>query len=137
MNNFKQKNVTNNEIEINAITIQIIASIISIGTIIISIILVYNHQLEIEEGKEPFLNAEQAYKLSIFNRSLALIVLIVFLVINYILYKISKEEGEDLSPYILQIVASLLTVGAGAIALYVVLRERQSDQLADVENPIF
>ena len=130
-------NKNNKEIESIAISIQIIASIVSIGTIIISIILLYNHQLEINKGKEPFLNAEEAQKLSTFNRTLALIVFIIFLIINYVLYEISKEEGEDLQPYILQIIASLLAVGAGAIGLYVVLRERQGDNLADVENPIF
>ena len=128
--------LSNNEIESLSITIQIIASIVSIGTVIISIILLYNHQLEIE-GKEPFLDADQAQKLTTFNRFLALIILIIFLIINYILYKISKEQGEDLQPYILQIISSLLTVTAGAIGLYVVLRERQGNQLVDVENPIF
>lgn len=129
-------NKNNKEIENIAISVQIIASIVSIGTIIISIILLYNHQLEIE-GKEPFLNAEEAQKLSTFNRSLVLIIFIVFLIINYVLYKISKDENEDLTPYTLQILASILTVIAGAIGLYVVLRERQGDELTDVENPVF
>lgn len=129
-------NKNNTEIESLSITIQTIASIVSIGTIVISIILLYNHQLEIE-GKEPFLNAEEAQKLSTFNRSLALIIFIVFLIINYVLYKISKDENEDLTPYTLQILASILTVIAGAIGLYVVLRERQGDELTDVENPVF
>ena len=134
MNNNHSKE--NTEIEINAITVQIITSIISIGTIFISILLLYNQQLEME-GKETFLTAKQTQKLSTFNRTLILIIVIVFLVINYILYKISKEEGEDLTPYTLQIIASLLTVVAGIIGLYVVLRERQGEQLVDVENPIF
>jgi len=136
LNNQNTHSPKNIEIESISISIQIITSIVSIGTIIISILLLYNHQLELE-GKEPFFNAEEAQKLSTFNRSLALIVFIVFLIINYILYKISKEEGEELQPYILQIIASLLAVGAGIIGLYVVLKERSSDELADVENPIF
>ena len=136
MNKKNTHSYKNIEIENIAIIVQIIASIVSIGTIIISILLLYNHKLELE-GKEPFFNAEEAQKISTFNRTLSLVVFIVFLIINYVLYQISKEEGEELEPYILQIIASLLAVCTGIIGLYVVLRERQSDQLADVENPIF
>lgn len=129
------KSMTNKEKESLAITIQIIASIVSVGTVIISILLLYNEQLEIE-GKETFFTAKQAQKLSTFNRTLILIILTIFLIINYVLYKISKEEGEDLTPYILQLVASVLTVISSAIALYVVLRQREGEQIVDVENPI-
>ena len=133
MNNNHSKE--NTEIEINAITVQIITSIISIGTIFISILLLYNQQLEMK-GKKPFLSAKEAQELSTFNRTLILIIVIVFLVINYILYKISKEEGEDLKPYNLQLIASILTVIASGIALYVVLQEREGEQIVDVENPV-
>ena len=81
-------------------------------------------------------NKKQTQKLSTFNRTLILIIVIVFLVINYILYKISKEEGEDLKPYNLQLIASILTVIASGIALYVVLQEREGEQIVDVENPV-
>lgn len=128
--------MNNKEKESIAITIQIITSIVSIGTIIISIILLYNHKLEIE-GREPFLDAKQAQKLSTLNRQIALITLIIFLIINYVLYKISEEQGEDLTPYTLQIIASLLTVAAGIIGLYVVIRDTYGNELVNVENPIF
>ncbi|MBE6138150.1 MAG: hypothetical protein E7173_00205 [Firmicutes bacterium] len=125
----------NIKIEIDAINVQIIASIISIGTVLISILLLYNQKLEMEE-KEPILNATQTQKLSTFNRTLILIIVIVFLIINFLLYKISKEEGEDLKPYNLQLVASVLTVIASGIALYVVLQAREGKQISDVENPV-
>lgn len=133
MNNTHSKE--NIKVEINAITVQIITSIISIGTVFISILLLYNQQLEME-GKEPFLNAEEAQKLSTFNRSLILIIGVVFLIVNFILYKISKEEGEYLTPYNLQLIASVLTIIASGIALYVVLQEREGEQIVDVENPV-
>lgn len=127
--------MSNKEKESLLITIQIISSIVSIGTVIISIILLYNEQLEIN-NKEPFLDAEAAQKLTTFNRILILIIFIVFLVINYILYDISKEEGEDLKPYELQIIASYFSLFAASIALYVVLLQRSGEQVVDVENPI-
>lgn len=127
--------MSNKEKESLLITIQIISSIVSIGTVIISIILLYNEQLEIN-NEEPFLDAEAAQKLTTFNRILILIIFIVFLVINYILYNISKEEGEDLKPYELQIIASYFSLFAASIALYVVLLQRSGEQVVDVENPI-
>lgn len=125
----------NKEKESLAITIQIIASLVSIGTVIISIILLYNEQLEIN-GEEPFLEADTAQKLTTFNRVLILILFIIFLIINYVLYNISKEEGENLKPYTLQIVASYFSLIAASIALYVVLLQRSGQQVSDVENPI-
>lgn len=127
--------MSNKEKESLLITIQIISSIVSIGTVIISIILLYNEQLEIN-NEETFLDAETAQKLTTFNRILILIIFIVFLVINYILYDISKEEGEDLKPYELQIIASYFSLFAASIALYVVLLQRSGEQVVDVENPI-
>lgn len=124
------------EKESAAITVQIIVSLISIITVIISIILLYNHQSELK-NKEPFLSPEEAQKITTFNRVLVVIVLTIFLIINYFLYYISKEEGEDLKPYKLQITASYLTVIAALIGLYVVLKEPGGDNITDIENPIF
>ena len=119
-----------------AITVQIIVSLISISTVLISIILLYNHQLELN-NKETFLTADEAQKLTTFNRILVVIVLIIFLIINYFLYFISKEEGENLKAYRLQITASYLSVAAALIGLYVVLKEPGGQNIADIENPIF
>ena len=127
--------MTNKEKESMAITIQIIGSIISIGTVLISILLLYNQQLEIN-GKEPLLTPNNTQKLSTFNRSLIVIILFVFLIINYILYNISKEEGEDLKVYKLQIIASYLSVISALIALYVVIKNPDGEQITDIENPI-
>lgn len=128
--------MTNKEKESVAITVQIIVSFISIGTVLISIILLYNYQLELN-NEETFLSTDEAQKLTTFNRALIVILLTIFLIINYILYYISKEEGENLKSYKLQIIASYLTVTAALIGLYVVLKEPGGENISDVENPIF
>ena len=125
----------NRERESNTILIQIIASIISIGTVITSIILLSNLRLEIN-GKEPFIEADQAQKITTINQSITLFVFITFLLANYVLYNISKEEGEDLTIYVLQIIASYLSVIGGIIGVYIVLRKRMGNLVTDVENPI-
>lgn len=128
--------MNNKEKESMAITVQIIVSLISIGTVLISIILLYNHQLELD-NKEPFLSPEESQKLTTFNRVLVVVLLTIFLIINYFLYYISKEEGENLKAYKLQIAASYLSVTAALIGLYVVLKEPGGENVTDIENPIF
>lgn len=127
--------MSNDEKEIIAIYAQIIVSAISIIEIIVSILLLYNEKLEIK-GEKALFNAEQTQKISVFNRTFILVTAIIFLIINYALYKISKEQGENLKPYELQIVASYLTIIAATITLYIVLNPTNEGQVVDVENPI-
>ena len=127
--------MNNNEKEITAVDIQIIASIASIIGIVISIILLYNQKLDLKGEKTIFL-PKQTQKISEFTRDILLVVAIIFLIVNYQLYYISKQEGEDLKSYELQIFASYLSVIAALIALYVVRNPSNRGEIADVENPI-
>lgn len=127
--------MSNDEKEIIAIYVQIIVSTISVIEIIVSILLLYNEKLELK-GEKTLFNAEQTQKISIFNRTFILVTAVVFLIVNYVLYNISKEQGENLKPYRLQIVASYLTIIAAVITLYIVLNPTNEGQVVDVENPI-
>jgi len=120
--------------EIDTINIQLVALFFTVITAIISIIITYNQKLELE-GKETIFSAKESLRITLFNRKLILGLSFVFLFVNLILLKISKEEGEDLKPYNLQILASLLIIVSGIIALYVV-NLSTTENLADVENPI-
>lgn len=120
--------------ETNAIDIQLVALVFTVITAIISIIITYNQKLEIEE-KETLFSPKESLKITLFNRKLILILSFVFLYVNYVLLKISKEEGEDLKPYNLQIFASILVIASGIIALYVVSLST-TENVADVENPV-
>ena len=126
---------SNKEQEVIAIDIQIIVSLVSIITILISISLLYNQKLDIKDDKTIF-TAKETQKISEFNRDILLVIALAFLFVNIWLYNISKEEGEDLESYKLQIVASILTVIAALIALYVVRNPADRGQIVDVENPI-
>lgn len=125
----------NTEKEITAVDIQIGASIASIAAVIISIALLYNQKLDLK-GQQTLFTPKQTQQISEFTRDILLIVAIVFLLVNYQLYYISKEEGEDLKPYELQIVASYLSIIAALIALYVVRNPSNRGEISDVENPI-
>ena len=120
--------------ELNTIDIQLVALVFTVVTAIISIIITYNQKLELE-GKETLFSPKESLKITLFNRKLILILSFVFLYVNFVLFNISKKEGEDLKPYNLQILASLFIIVSGIIALYVVSLST-TENVADVENPV-
>ena len=127
MNNYKNK-------EIKVINIQLIALIITLLTTTISIIITYNQKKELKKEK-PIFSGKEILNITLFNRILILTISFIFLYVNYSLYKISKEQGEDLKNYKLQISASILVIISGLIALYVVSTST-TENISDVENPI-
>lgn len=116
------------------INIQLYALIFTLVSVVISLLLTYNQKLEIK-GENTLFNNKDTFKITKFNRILILILGIVFLYVNYKLYEISKKEGENLKPYILQIFASVLTVTTALITLYVVSLSSKGE-VSDIENPI-
>lgn len=116
------------------INIQLIALVITLISVFISLLLTYNQKLEIK-NLDTLFSSKNTFKLTKFNRILILILGITFLFVNYNLYKISKKEGENLKPYILQIFASILTVITALITLYVVSLSNK-ENVSDIENPI-
>lgn len=124
----------NDKREIEAINIQLLALGFAVISAIISLILTYNQKLGLEDNGELF-TSKTAFKITLFNRILIIVLSFIFLYVNYVFYKVSKEEDENLKPYILQIIASIITIIPGIIALYVVLLSSTED-IADVENPI-
>lgn len=121
------------EKEIDTINIQLFTLFISLFSLVLSILITYYQKLKLEN--KDSIDPNTLYKITLFNRILILIVSIIFLYVNYVFYVISKDEGEDLKSYKLQIIASILTVIASLIALYVVsLSTKDTD--VDIENPI-
>lgn len=120
--------------ELSAINIQLYTLVIVLVSTIISIITTYNQKLELE-NKETLFNSKESLKITLFNRKLIVVIALIFLYVNIKLYNISKEEGEDLKPYNLQIIASIFTIISGLIALYVVSLSN-TENVGDVENPV-
>lgn len=119
--------------EIKYIDYQIYLLLISIVTTIVAIIITYNQKLGLQKKRKLF-DPETSLKITKYNRIIILITGILFLYINYRLYKLSKEEGEDLKSYKLQILASILVVISELIALYVITLS-STETISDVENP--
>lgn len=132
MKNHSEEN-TNEEIKL--LDIQIIVSIITIITVIISIVLTYNEKLDLQ-NKDTLFSYSKTHKISLINRITLVVTASIFLFINYKLRSISESEGEDTKPYNLQIISSYLSVIASIIVLYVVASTYNIEEVSDVENPI-
>ena len=120
--------------EIRTVNIQFYTLFFSLLSIIISIILTYNDKLS-TEGKTSFLGKKTNYNLTLFNRILILTIAIAFLHVNYKSYMNAKTKETKLKSYELQILASLFTLIAASISLYVVSVSTK-ETLVDLENPV-
>lgn len=124
----------NKKEEVKAIDIQLVTLIIVLFSTIISILITYNQKLNLEDKKTLF-DSKESFDITLFNRVLIVVLSFVFLYVNIKLFNLSKKEGEDLKSYILQIIASVLAIISGLIALYVVGLSEKGN-IVDVENPI-
>ena len=120
--------------EIDAVNIQFYALILTFLSAVISIIITYNQKRNLR-GEKPIFNGKQIFNITLFNRILILSLSFVFLYVNYILFQVSKDQGENLKPYKLQLLASAFVIVSGIIALYVVSLSN-TETIADVENTI-
>lgn len=120
--------------ETRNVNIQFYTLFFSLLSIIISIILTYNDKLSTEE-KTSFLGKKTNYNLTLFNRILILTIAIAFLYVNYKSYMNAKTKEKKLKSYELQILASLFTLIAASISLYVV-SVLTKETLVDLENPV-
>lgn len=122
-----------NKGNLKAIDIQFYTLFFSLISIFISLILTYNQKL-IKENKKTLLSDTNSYKLSLFNRILILSIAIIFLYVNYKDYK-SSTTNKQKKKCNLQIDASILTIIASIISLYVVYNSKP-EAIANIQNPI-
>jgi len=107
--------------ETKLLDIQIIASLLYIGSLLLSIILTYNDK-QITLKKKTILTNVEAANLSVFNRIFIVILTIVFLYTTYQSRENAKKENQKIWPFDLQMYASELSLIATVIVLYVVIK---------------
>lgn len=118
-----------NQKEIDLINKQIYTTYVYMGTVILSIVLLYNNR-NVLQKKKSFFSKGMDKNLSILNRSIILVTSAIFLVLNY--QHIQKEDvsERELASENLQIEASWLTLVASIIVLYATIKDS-----FDYENP--
>jgi len=123
------------EKELSLLNYQLITSILFIVSLIISIILTYDERQQLLNKPRLFSEIFDKY-LNLFNRILALLIIVVILWINYETYQIKKQKRSNLAPFRHQIYASIFSVISAVIVLYVVIENWYSNpNITSIENP--
>lgn len=125
-----------NDKEANLLNIQLWTTVIYIGSLFISIALTYDDKQKVQNRKGLF-SKKQSGKLSIFNRSLVLLLTLSYLYISYNNVDLAKQKNQEIWPFNLQLFSSELSTLAAIIVLYVVLKTsgEQYSIVAGIGNP--
>lgn len=129
-------NMNTKQKEINLLNIQMLTTIIYVGSLFVSLSLTYNDRQSLLNKKNIY-NEKQSQKISIGNRWLVLLLTFSYLFINYKNTNLAKEKGQKLWPFYLQVFSSELSTLAAIIVLYVVIKTEgeQYSIVSSIENP--
>lgn len=116
-----------NDQKIQLLTIDELTTIVFIGSVLVTLYIT-NNDLNKLKGKEY----NETGNLELYNRILGVVLLIVFLYLSFKNYDIAKDTNNDLTPYILQIISSILALISGLIVLYIVIYNKG---FVNLENP--
>ncbi len=122
--------------EAQLLDLQLIATIVYIGSLIISIFLTYNDKMNVLNLNKIF-TEKQNRNLSIFNRFLVVILTLIFLYASYKTRELAKIKGEKLENFDLQVIASEISLVSTLIVLYVVIKSQgeQYSIISGISNP--
>ena len=111
------------------IDIQLIGTLLSIISLIITFVLLYNQKL-LEQKKEPLFSKKDALNYVALNRLFVLAIVFLFLGANALHLKIDKEKGEDLTFDYLDILSSVLTLVVALLAIYMAYKALKDSDLS-------
>lgn len=120
------------EKELKAINEQIIATILFLGTIIVSLSLSIDRRQKILNKKAIYSN-EKARNIAIINRIIVIFIVLIYLQIDKENLDITKEKQNQTNLANLQIIAEIITLIAALIALYITYNSKTED--ISIENP--
>ena len=128
--------MNNNDEQLLLVNGQIIASSLFIITIAISVVLLYNQKL-ILENKEPILTEQEALDIALCIKVLATILLAFFLYTSVKEYERNKNTKKEEDSFI-QVIASSLVLIAAIITLFVIVKNynsRSNNLDISIDNP--
>ena len=118
--------------ELKAINEQIIATILFLGTIIVSLSLSIDRKQKILNKKSIYSN-EKARNIAIINRIIVVFIVLIYLQIDKENLDITKEKQNQTNLASLQIIAEIITLIAALLALYITYNSRNEE--ISIENP--
>lgn len=131
LNNYEA--LQDNKEEIRLINIQMIASLLFIGTIVINILLSYNERLQLENNPPLFDNDVQR-QISLYNKIIIFILALTYFGIDIKNVEVSEEKRKDATSQKRQIFPAFLAILASLIILYNEKRNTTGG-ISQIENP--
>ena len=115
---------------------QLIGTILYILSFVATITVIVN-QRKVALNKKGFLTTEESQIIITLNKIFILLLLLLFLYLDFRSKKLAKNTNQDVSSLNLQIIASIISLVPALIGLYVVITDFSSTnfQTAEIENP--
>ena len=115
---------------------QLIGSILYILSFVATIIVIVN-QRKVALNKDSFLTTEESQIIITLNKIFTLLLLLLFVYLDFKSKKLAKNTNQDTASLDLQIIASIISLVPALIGLYVVITDFSATnfQTAEIENP--
>ena len=115
---------------------QLIASILYILSFVATIIVIIN-QRKLALNKKGFLTVEESQIIITLNKIFILLLLLLFVYLNYKSIKLAENTNQDTNSLNLQMISSIISLVPALIGLYVVITDFSATtfQTAEIENP--
>ena len=102
--------------------------------LVVSFLLLYDEEKR-KEKKDGLFSQKTRSTLSMINRTVIVIICVVFLYANSQNLKWAKSKNKDTSSLELQLFGSALVLISAVIAAYVVFKDVNKENVGDFENP--
>lgn len=123
----------NNKEETKIVNEQMIATILFIGTLIISLSLSYDRKEKIK-GNNGIYTKKQVRTISIANRVVVLFIVLFFFHIDKENIEVARLQKKDIKLLYLQELIEIITIITAILALYITIKNNNND-LVGIENP--
>ncbi len=119
--------------EIKIINEQMLATILFIGTLVVSLLLSYNRKEKLK-GKNKIFTERQVRVISIANRVAVLAIVIFFFYIDNENIEVARLQKKDLKLLYLQELVETITIVTAILALYITVKSN-NNEFVGIENP--
>jgi len=125
--------IEDNSLEIKLLNIQMIASLIFIGTITVNLLLSYNERLRLE-NKPPLFSNKCQSELSLYNKIIAFILVLTYFGIDIKNVEVANQKNKDTTVLKRDILPAFLAIITSSIILYNA-KKNTTNGISEVENP--
>lgn len=114
--------------ESEIIDIQLVATVLSVLSLLITGLLLYNQKL-LAEKKTPIFSKKLTLQFVALNRIFVFIIVLIFLYANVLHFKLDKQNNEDVTFDYIDLFSSSLTIVIALLAIYTSFKALENNDL--------